>query len=30
MKLDSNNYQIVVGTIADPLVSHMKTIIKNS
>lgn len=30
MKLDANNYQIVVGTMADPLVSHMKTIIKNS
>ncbi|MBC8061508.1 MAG: PTS transporter subunit EIIC [Clostridiaceae bacterium] len=30
MKLDANNFQIVVGTMADPLVSHMKTIIKNS
>jgi N-acetylglucosamine PTS system EIICBA or EIICB component len=30
MKLDPKNYQIVVGTIADPLVSHMKTIIKNN
>ena len=30
MKLDSNNYQIVVGVMADSLVSHMKTIIKNS
>lgn len=29
MKLDSNNYQIVVGTVADPLVSHMKSIMKN-
>lgn len=28
MKLDSNNYQIVVGTVADPLVSHMKSIMK--
>ena len=30
MKLDANNFQIVVGTMADPLVSHIKTIIKNS
>jgi PTS system N-acetylglucosamine-specific IIC component len=28
MKLDSNNYQIVVGTVADPLVSHMKSLMK--
>lgn len=28
MKLDSNNFQIVVGTVADPLVSHMKTLMK--
>jgi len=28
MKLDSNNFQIVVGTMADLIVSHMKTIIK--
>lgn len=28
MKLDDSNYQIVVGTIADPLVTHIKEIIK--
>lgn len=28
MKLDQYNYQIVVGTVADPLVSHMKSIMK--
>lgn len=29
MKLDDKNFQIVVGTIADPLVSQMKLLIKN-
>lgn len=28
MKMGSNNYQIVVGTIADPLVTHMKSFMK--
>jgi PTS system N-acetylglucosamine-specific IIC component len=28
MKLDQYNYQIVVGTVADPLVSHMKSLMK--
>lgn len=28
MKLDATNYQIVVGTVADPLVTHMKSIMK--
>lgn len=28
MKLDSKNYQIVVGTSADPLVSHIKELMK--
>lgn len=30
IKLDANNIQIVVGTMADPIVSHMKSIIENS
>lgn len=29
MKLDDKNFQIVVGTIADPLVTHMKELMKN-
>lgn len=29
MKLGSNNFQIIVGTVADPLVTHMKDIMKN-
>ena len=28
MRLNPNNYQIIVGTVADPLVSHMKSIMK--
>lgn len=28
MKMGSNNFQIVVGTVADPLVTHMKTLMK--
>lgn len=28
MKMGSNNFQIVVGTIADPLATHMKTLMK--
>lgn len=28
MKLDDKNFQIVVGTIADPLVTHMKELMK--
>ncbi|MGH4124097.1 MAG: N-acetylglucosamine-specific PTS transporter subunit IIBC [Clostridium sp.] len=28
MKIGSNNYQIIVGTIADPLVTHMKAAMK--
>lgn len=28
MKLDNKNYQIIVGTVADPLVTHIKAIMK--
>lgn len=28
MRLNPNNYQIIVGTVADPLVSHMKSLMK--
>lgn len=28
MKMGGNNYQIVVGTVADPLVTHMKALMK--
>ena len=28
MKMGSNNFQIVVGTVADPLTSHIKDLMK--
>jgi PTS system N-acetylglucosamine-specific IIC component len=28
MKMGAKNYQIVVGTVADPLVTHMKALMK--
>ena len=29
LKMPGNNFQIVVGTVADPLVTHMKAIMSN-